>query len=61
MVDQLGLCRPPGGVGGGDLEAARQLLDEAVGLEPACREMAAKDDDLKPLFNADREGEPKAG
>lgn len=45
----------------GDLEAARQLLDEAVGLEPACREMAARDDDLKPLFHADREGEPKAG
>lgn len=43
----------------GDLKAARELLDEAVGLDPACKEMATKDDDLTPLLRIDREGEPK--
>ena len=38
----------------GDLEGARDLLDEAIGLDPVCKEMAAKDDDLKPLFRSGR-------
>ncbi|MBK1826779.1 tetratricopeptide repeat protein [Haloferula rosea] len=31
-------------------DEARELLDQAIALDAVCKEMAAKDDDLKPLF-----------
>lgn len=31
-------------------EEARKLLDQAIALDATCKEMASKDDDLKPLF-----------
>lgn len=43
----------------GDLDGARKLLDEAIGLDPVCEQMAVKDDDLKPLFGAGRDEDPK--
>lgn len=43
----------------GELQRARELLDEAIGLDPVCKEMAAKDDDLKALFRSSPEEGPK--
>lgn len=37
----------------GDHGAARELLDEATRLDPVCEKMAAKDEDLAPLFAAE--------
>ncbi|MEP4077873.1 MAG: hypothetical protein ABJO14_08670 [Haloferula sp.] len=34
----------------GNYEEARELLDQAIDLDATCKEMAKKDDDLKPLF-----------
>lgn len=40
----------------GELGRARELLDEATRLDPVCKKMAAKDEDLAALFAADAEG-----
>ncbi|MFC7337291.1 tetratricopeptide repeat protein [Haloferula chungangensis] len=34
----------------GELEEARQLLDQAIALDKTCQEMAVKDSDLEALF-----------
>ena len=34
----------------GNLEEARELLDQAIDLDKTCKEMASKDSDLQPLF-----------
>ena len=34
----------------GDYEEARKLLKQATDLDPVCKEMAMKDEDLEPLF-----------
>lgn len=36
----------------GNLKDARELLDQAIALDETCKEMAAKDEDLKPLFES---------
>lgn len=40
----------------GHLHSAKARLGEAIKLAPSCRDMARKDEDLKPLWNELREG-----